>query len=162
MNKKIMTLCMVYDDKRILLGQIKKDGVLKGRFNGFGGKVEEGETIENATKRELFEEAKIKPLNIKKRGVLVFNSEPDGNAFEGKPQVEMHIYSAIEFEGNPTETTEMKPEWFLHNEIPFDSMWPDDMLWMPLLLAGKNFRGTFHLKDPNTIMDYELIEVTTI
>ena len=45
MNKKIMTLCCIYNNGRILLG-MKKRGFGAGRWNGFGGKVHDGETIE--------------------------------------------------------------------------------------------------------------------
>ena len=54
--KKILTLCVIYQHPRVLLG-MKKRGFGKGRWNGFGGKVKEGETIEEATKRETLEEA---------------------------------------------------------------------------------------------------------
>ncbi len=43
--KTILTLCLIVDDGRILLG-MKKRGFGAGRWNGFGGKVEEGESIE--------------------------------------------------------------------------------------------------------------------
>lgn len=41
-------------------------------------------------------------------------------------------------------------------------MWADDKLWMPLLLAGKKFKGTFRFKDYKTILSYDLVEVEEI
>ena len=51
----------------------------------------------------------------------------------------------------------MRPEWFSATDcqtvetstnpdanlppIPYDSMWPDDIYWMPLLLANRHFIG---------------------
>ncbi len=162
MEKKIMTLCCVHNKNQILLGEIKKHGVLNGRYNGFGGKLEVGESIEEAAIREVQEEAEITPLDMKKRGVITFEFEEEGNPFEGNPMVEVHLFSANKFSGEPKETAEMRPQWFLHNEIPFDKMWPDDVYWMPLMLAGKNFEGKFFLKDPKTITKYELEEVNNL
>lgn len=156
--KKILTLCLVYNKTRILLGEIKKEGQLKGRYNGFGGKVEEGETIEEAAVRELKEECGISPLDMEKRGVIIFKFTED-NPFDGNPDMEVHIYSVTEFEGGLIETEEMKPRWFPHKEIPYDLMWPDDKIWLPMLLEGKNFEGVFHLADKDTISSYELKEV---
>lgn len=158
MFKKIMTVCIIYNDKQILLGQIKKEGVLKNRYNGFGGKLEEGETIEEAAQRELVEEAGIKALNMTARGEIIFEFEEEGNPFAGKPIVELHIFSASKYEGDIKETEEMKPQWFSFDKIPYENMWPDDKFWLPILLEGKNFKGKFYLKDPNTITKYELTE----
>ena len=136
MGNKIMTLCCIYNDTQILLG-MKKRGFGEGRWNGFGGKVHEGETIEEATKRELEEEAGIKVEKINKRGVLVFE-------FDGNPEkLEMHIFSSDTFKGEPIETEEMKPQWFSLDKIPYNSMWPDDPYWIPSMLSGKNFSGKF-------------------
>eukprot|EP00056_Hartaetosiga_gracilis_P017259 m.6783 g.6783 ORF g.6783 m.6783 type:complete len:151 (-) comp5533_c0_seq1:454-906(-) len=54
---KPLTLVFAFADedrKRILLG-MKKRGFGKGKFNGFGGKLEKGETVEEAAVRELQE-----------------------------------------------------------------------------------------------------------
>ena len=47
---KLLTLAFVKTSTDILLGY-KKRGFGMGRWNGFGGKVEAGETIEDAAKR---------------------------------------------------------------------------------------------------------------
>lgn len=62
---------LVHEGHRILLGR-KKRGVGEGFFNGFGGKVERGETIFEAAARELEEEAGIRPLDMEHRAVHIF------------------------------------------------------------------------------------------
>ena len=71
---KILTLCVIYNNEKILLG-MKKNGFGQGRWNGFGGKVEEGESVEDAARRELFEEAGFRAGDLKKRGLLNFEFE---------------------------------------------------------------------------------------
>jgi 8-oxo-dGTP diphosphatase/2-hydroxy-dATP diphosphatase len=62
---KVLTLVLVVDtchsvsSWRILLG-MKKRGFGMGKWNGFGGKVEPAETVEDAALRELEEEAGLK------------------------------------------------------------------------------------------------------
>ena len=47
---KLLTLLFVVESDRVLLG-MKKRGFGAGRWNGFGGKVDRDETIEEAAKR---------------------------------------------------------------------------------------------------------------
>ena len=47
---KLFTLLFVLEPTRMLLG-LKKRGFAVGRWNGFGGKVQPNETIEEAAKR---------------------------------------------------------------------------------------------------------------
>ena len=47
---KLLTLLFVLEPGRVLLG-MKKRGFGVGRWNGFGGKVQEGETIEEGAIR---------------------------------------------------------------------------------------------------------------
>ena len=43
-SKKVMTLVYIRNEDKVLLG-MKKRGFGKGKWNGFGGKVEHGENI---------------------------------------------------------------------------------------------------------------------
>jgi 8-oxo-dGTP diphosphatase/2-hydroxy-dATP diphosphatase len=147
-----MNLGFILNGNKLLLG-MKKRGFGAGRWNGYGGKVKEGETIEGALVREMEEEATIKVKKLEQFGLINFY-------FEGGDLLEVHFFRILEYTGTPTETEEMKPNWFETNKIPFESMWPDDPHWMPLFLAGKKFNGNIYFKDTNTITKIELKEVT--
>jgi 8-oxo-dGTP diphosphatase/2-hydroxy-dATP diphosphatase len=153
--KKILTLCIIHQHPKILLG-MKKRGFGAGRWNGFGGKVAGEETIEQAAKREIEEEAGIKVENLDKVGVIEFE-------FKGNPEIlQVHVFKSDNFLGQPTESEEMKPQWFHVDEIPFKEMWPDDEHWMPLFLRGKKFRGKFLFGESDVILKQELLEVKEI
>lgn len=47
---KLLTLVLIREPSQILLG-LKKYGFGRGKWNGFGGKVEQGETILDGAKR---------------------------------------------------------------------------------------------------------------
>jgi len=150
--KKILTLCIIHQHPKILLG-MKKRGHGEGKWNGFGGKVEEGETIEEATRREAKEEAGIEISKMNKLGILEFVYQ------NGLEIMEVHIFQAKEFTGSPTESEEMKPKWFDVDKIPYDRMWPDDQYWLPMFLGGKKFKGKFFFNEVNEILDYLLSEI---
>lgn len=153
-KRRIFTLAIVREGERVLLGKKKrKHG--KGFWNGFGGGVEDGETIEAAAVREVKEEVKITPTNIVKRGVLEFYyaDKPLGADVH-----EVHVFEVREFTGEPVETEEMDPRWFAIDKIPYDNMWKDDQHWLPLLLAGKSFSGFFEFNDEQEIVRYNVEE----
>lgn len=153
--KKVLTLTIIHQQPRVLLG-LKKRGFGAGRWNGFGGKVAAGEPIEAAAARELQEEAGIAAVQLEKVGLIQFE-------FSGDPEIlEVHIFRAEEFLGTPTESEEMKPQWFGVDAIPFNEMWPDDIYWLPLLLAGKKFKGKFLFDGPDTIIEQQLAEVGSL
>lgn len=149
---KLQTVCIVQKKEKVLLG-LKKRGFGQGKWNGFGGKVQGNETIEEAALREMKEEAGIEIKKMKKIGVLNFNSVKDSDTLE------VHIFKVKEFVGNITESEEMKPKWFNIKNIPFDSMWPDDKHWFPLFLEEKKFKGRFLFDETNNIVEYKLEEL---
>lgn len=151
--KKILTLCIVQKGDKVLLG-MKKRGLGQGKWNGFGGKLKEGEGLVDAMKREVQEEVGISLGEFEEQGVLEFE-------FFHNPEIlEVHVFKALDFEGEPQETEEMRPCWFSINEIPFDLMWPDDRYWFHLLLKGKRFKGKFLFKDQDIIKEYSLQELS--
>lgn len=141
--KKILTLCLVQKDGKVLLG-MKKRGFGVGRWNGFGGKLEDGETIVDSAKRELFEEVSIIPDDMQEVGVFDFAFQEDA------PAMEVHLFKVTSYQNEPCESEEMLPKWFDLNEIPFDEMWPDDRYWMPYFIEGKKFHGEFLFDKPST------------
>lgn len=167
MSKLITTLCIVHKDSKILLGMKKRD-FGKGRWNGFGGKVKEGETIEESLRRETKEEAGIELGQLEKIAVMDFEFGGDPNldsrrALDDSKKetevIEVHLFKAGDFSGELRESDEMRPQWFSVSEIPFDEMWPDDIFWMPLFLEGKKFKGRFFFGKKDVILEKELKEV---
>ncbi|KAF9908833.1 Nudix (Nucleoside diphosphate linked moiety X)-type motif 1 [Linnemannia zychae] len=143
-SKKVLTLVLVIDkvEQKVLLGY-KKRGFGAHLWNGFGGKVEPGETPREGALRELEEEAgiTIKSEDFKKAGILLFQFENDPVALE------THVYKAYEYQGQIRECEEMRPEWFAFADIPFDQMWEDDRIWLPMLLNGQDpFFGRMYFK----------------
>lgn len=147
----VTTLCIIHQPKRILLG-MKKRGLGKGKWNGFGGKIGKDEKIEAAMIREAKEEAGIIVDSHRKAGVARFHFE------NGQESIEVHIYSASDYVGEPRETEEMMPQWFDVSDIPFKQMWADDVYWMPYFLAGKYFEASFWFKDESTLDHFVIKE----
>jgi len=154
---RVMTLLIIHQSPKVLLA-MKKRGFGIGRWNGFGGKVKEGETIEETMHRELMEESGgLTVPNLEKRALFRFH-------FPHNPEIdcETHVFLATEFVGEPQETEEMQPQWFDESEIPFDQMWSDDRLWLPLFLAGKKLKGNFIFDGQDKIVEHSLDEVEEI
>ena len=66
------TLCLLKKDNEILLA-MKKRGFGEGKYNGVGGKIENGETPEEAMLRETQEEISVTPTKYEKVGFLEFD-----------------------------------------------------------------------------------------
>ena len=133
----------------LLLG-MKNRGFGSGKYNGFGGKVESGETIENAAVRELSEECgitvSVSDLIQAARLEFFFPAQTDWN------QV-VHVFLAERWRGEPAETGEMTPAWFGLDAIPYKLMWADDPYWLPLVLRGEFVEATFTFRDDNETID---------
>jgi 8-oxo-dGTP pyrophosphatase MutT (NUDIX family) len=131
---------------------MKKRGFGMNRWNGVGGKVDENiETIEQAVLRETSEEISISAKNIKKVAELsfYFPHNPSWNQL-------VHTYIAEEWEGDPTESEEMRPEWFKIEEIPFKDMWPDDPFWLPEVLKGNLVKASFTFGEGDSVQKKEV------
>jgi len=152
------TLCFLVRENptnEILLG-FKKVGFGAGKYNGFGGKVEPGETVIHAAIREVEEEVgiKVSGKNLRQVGHLTF-------IFPANPILnhDVCVFLATVWEGDPVESVEMKPCWFAVDDIPFEQMWQDDILWLPRILAGERIQGGFTFGEDNETIAAGKVEV---
>ncbi len=146
-----MTLTIIHQDDKLLLG-MKKRGFGMGRYNGFGGKVEKDETIEEAARREVFEEVNLELIDLIQLGTIEFSWK------EKSEVLEVHIFKSTKFNGIPEETEEMRPEWFDIKDIPFKKMWSDDPYWFPLFLENKKFNGKFVFDKKDQVVEHKINE----
>ncbi len=151
-----MTLVFVFDGEpfqRVLLGY-KKRGFGAGKFDGFGGKRLEGESLPAAALRELHEESGlvVEPSDLVTYGRITFN-------FPNKPlwDQEVHLFVAKTWCGTPSESEEMRPQWFNLDELPLSKMWDDSQYWIPYLLQRQPIQATFIMNNDNeTVKEYSI------
>lgn len=139
---KTATVCFLLKDKQVLLA-MKKRGFGVNKWNGVGGKVLEGETVEAAAVREIKEEigVDVEVLDLEKMAEIEFYF-PDKENWD----MLVHVFIVREWKNEPVESEEMRPSWFALDKIPFDEMWIDDKYWLARVLGGEKLKGEFYLK----------------
>lgn len=143
----ICTLVFVVDGPRVLLIR-KKRGLGAGKINGPGGKLEAAETPLQCAVRETREEVGLDVRDLEPSGELTF-------LFADGYSTHVHVFRTGSYSGTPAETEEAIPLWHKLDAMPYDEMWEDDRLWLPMLFARQPFRGHF-LFDGDEMVDYEL------
>lgn len=148
----IVNLCYIINEKGEVLLQKKARGFGKGKWNGPGGKIEKGESIEESVKREVKEETGIILKKLKKAGELEFISigKEEQNNY-------CHVFLCHEWEGRPINTGEGELRWFKREEIPFSKMWEDDKHWLMDVLNGKYVKMRFNFDKNEKLVNYEKI-----
>lgn len=141
---RVTTLCFLVKEDNNQIKEIclamKKRGFGADRWNGTGGKVkhEEGESVEGAVIRETKEEISVEVGGLDKVAELSFFF-PENKEWD---QV-VHVYFTKSWTGEPKESEEMRPKWFSVENIPYDSMWVDDIHWLPMVLDKKLLKAKF-------------------
>ena len=147
------TLLFLIKDDQILLA-MKKRGFGAGKWNGVGGKIEPGESLEAALVRECQEEISVTPLSWKKVAELDFMQDVETEPWH----MYVYAYISFEWEGEPLESDEMQPEWFQFSNIPYEQMWDDDPHWLPKVLQGSSVRGKFAFDENDKLLSHEVQE----
>ncbi len=133
------SLLFALRDTNILLIH-KKRGLGAGKINAPGGRVEKGESFQDAAIREAREEVGIEAADLHYSGILSFE-------FTNGYSTRCHVFKTELFEGTPIETDEATPVWFDIKDIPYNRMWADDILWIPMMLNNIPFDAHFIFDD---------------
>nr|XP_019046917.1 hypothetical protein I302_03521 [Kwoniella bestiolae CBS 10118]OCF25847.1 hypothetical protein I302_03521 [Kwoniella bestiolae CBS 10118] len=149
--KQEYTLIFVVDrvKNKVLLG-FKRRGMGVDLYNGFGGKVEKGESIHRCAARELEEESGLVPENegLYYKGCL-FSSRPQSLSVDSKSSViTIHFFACVSWSGEPIMTEEMIPQWF---DVPAEDIWPEATFYLLPVLRSilDDHRGDLFLSRIN-------------
>ena len=150
------TLMFLRRNNEILLGY-KKRGFGEGKWNGIGGKVNEGESVLQAALRETKEEIGVDVSGSAQQvGIITFESKGQNDR-----QIIASVYTAYEWVGTPTESQEMRPKWFSVDTIPYEHMWPDDALWLPRLIDNQKINDYYVFDDAMNIVEHKTMHNAT-
>lgn len=129
------TLCFVRRAQELLLIR-KKRGLGAGKINAPGGRLDPGESFEQAAIREVQEEVGLEVSNLQYAGQHFFQ-------FTDGYSMHVQVFQTRSFSGAAIETDEAIPLWISEQAIPYDEMWADDRLWLPCLLKAQVFEGWY-------------------
>jgi len=136
---KLATLCYVRrGGKTLMIHRIKKENdVHQGKWNGLGGKLEQGETPEECALREIREESGLQATHLVLKGLLTFplfaNNE-DWYAF---------VFVVDDFVGELIESSEGHLEWIDDQAILDLNLWEGDRVFLPWLDESGFFSAKF-------------------
>ncbi|MFA6250500.1 MAG: 8-oxo-dGTP diphosphatase [Candidatus Shapirobacteria bacterium] len=142
MKRRIFTNCFLVRGvadgrvKEVCLA-MKKRGFGAGMWNGSGGKLNDGESVDEAAIREVNEELGTRLTKMSKRAEISWYIREEDKL------VECFVYFGEEWDGEPKETEEMAPKWFGVEEIPYDQMWKSDREWLAEVLRGRKIRAKY-------------------
>ncbi len=160
LRKKKITATLVFPikgDKVLLARKTRKIGM--GLWNGWGGMVEEGETIRQTASREFVEESgiRVKDRDLEYVGEITFhNQKADGRRFD----VEVHMFLLKKWTGKVKSNSEMRdPTFWEIDKLPFEEMMPSDSEWLGTVLTGEWISGeVWHGLDQKTIIKPTLLK----
>jgi len=148
------TLCFLVKNDEILLA-MKKRRFGVGLWNGVGGKQDQNESIDSTMIRETQEEISVIVKHFWSVAEInfYFPEKPDWNQ-------QVHVYLADAWDGEPQETEEMSPKWFLKRDLPFSKMWSDDEYWLPAVLLGDRLKAEFVFGLQNEILAKSVVKIS--
>ncbi len=113
-----------------------------------------GEIPEKGAAREMREETGLRVSGLRFRGILNFylgdSKTLDQTVF---------LFTCRRSTGRMRRSREGELRWFRTDALPYDEMWQDDRVWLPLMLEGKSFVGDFYFTDNyNQFISHEIRE----
>ena len=142
---------LVADSKVLLIEKLRGHGA--GKVNAPGGRLENGETPDAASRREVLEEVGVTVLNQELRAILRFHDVTTDYRMLG------FVFVSYDFEGEAYSTDEAVPFWCEMSQIPYERMWEDDQTWLAKVLSGDKCYGEF-IFDDDVLTDHRITSVT--
>ncbi|MFA7418909.1 MAG: 8-oxo-dGTP diphosphatase [Melioribacteraceae bacterium] len=136
---QLATLCYVmHEGKTLMLFRNKKpNDYHEGKWNGLGGKFEQGESPEECAIREVEEESGLLMIDPKMKGFITFPM------FDGKKDWYVFLFIAEKFSGKLIDSNEGKLEWIQHENLADLNLWDGDKIFIPWLFQEKYFSAKF-------------------
>ena len=142
---KLDTLCYVTDkrtDSTLMIHRVKKENDYhEGKWNGLGGKFEQGESPEECAIREIEEECGLKVTSVAMRGFITFPM------FDGKEDWYVFIFIADEYTGELLDSPEGNLAWIKNDKLTELNLWDGDNVFIPWLFEDKFFSAKFDYAD---------------
>ena len=101
--------CYLIKDNKVVVTKYKESNKKSGYYEIPGGKIEEGETSEQAAIREMKEETGLNVKNLKYKGNMII--EYPNRIFD------FNVFLCNEYEGKPQEFEENTSEWIEITEL---------------------------------------------
>jgi 8-oxo-dGTP diphosphatase len=121
----------------------------EGKWNGLGGKFEQGETPEECVIREVKEESGLLIKNPKMHGFITFP------LFDGMKDWYVFLFTAREFEGKLIDSSEGQLEWIKNEKLLELNLWEGDKEFISWLLDDKFFSAKF-VYENGKLKDYKV------
>lgn len=148
---KLATLCYVRNNGNTLMlyRNKKENDVHEGKWNGLGGKVENGETPEECVIREVKEESGLDINSPKLHGFLTFP------CFDGKDDWYVFVYTSDEFKGKLIDSHEGMLDWIPNEKVLELNLWEGDKFFLDWVFQGKFFSAKF-IYEEGRLKDYSV------
>lgn len=146
------TLCYLEKDSCYLMlhRTKKKNDFNEGKWIGVGGKLEEGETVTECLKREVFEETGLTLNSYKPRGIIFFFSEK----YEDE---EMYLFTSDDFSGElDFNCNEGDLKWIPEEDVLSLNLWEGDRYFLtPMMESDRFFIMSVYYDSENNLVRYE-------
>lgn len=149
---KLATLCYLkHNGSTLMLHRIKKKNDMhEGKWNGLGGKLENGESPEECVIREVKEESGLEIIDPKLHGFITFP------AFDGFEDWYVFVFTASQFKGELIDSNEGVLQWISDSDLLKLNLWEGDKTFMEWLFQDKFFSAKFNYSE-GRLIDYQVV-----